>query len=434
MISFPYKKIIFLIGISIFIGVLIHPTLGFGITPTSSSYTVYNPVITEGFSSMTSGNFGLGQSFGQSVIGTSLSSSFRVWSGFQYFASAGSFTLSGAGGSNQAVLSWGVPEVFNGATIAGYEVGIGTTSGSYTFQDVGNVTSFTKTGLTNDTAYYFLVKAKSSSGVPLSFSNEATLTPTGTVTSPGGGGGGGGGSPAGYGSVIISGLAYPGATVFILKDGNIQTQTTADPGGAFNVLLSNVRATHYAIGVYAEDISGRKSSPYSFPITLADQVTITIANVFLAPTIGVDKRVVAQGEPIGIFGSSAPDTQVNIYVHSAHEFVERVTSNTQGAWFKQFDTSFLEIGDHNTFSRAVLSDRVTTTSLTVPFIVGTTSAPIETLDRSDLNNDGRVNITDFSMLLYFWQKIPSEESKADILKDRIVNSTDLSIMLYDWTG
>ncbi len=434
MTAFPYKKIIVAIVLSISLGTVLHPESSFGITPTSSSYTVYNPVITAGSASVASGNFGLGQSFGQSVIGSSLSSSFRVWSGFQYFASAGAFTLSGVGGPSQATLSWTVPEVFNGATIAGYEVGIGTTSGSYTFQDVGNVTSFTKTGLTNNTVYYFLVKAKTSSGIPLSFSNEVSVTPTGTVVVPGGGGGGGGNVSSGYGSVIVSGLGYPGATIVILKDGGIGAKTTADPGGAFNVLLSGIRATHYTIGVYAEDIAGRKSPPYSFPVTLADQVTVTIANVFLAPTIGVDKSVVAQGEPIGIFGSSAPQAQVNIYVHSAHEFVEKVTSNTSGAWFKQFDTSFLEIGDHSTFSRAVLSSQVTTTSLTVPFIVGTTSVPIETLGRSDLNNDGRVNITDFSMLLYFWQKTPPQGSKADILKDGIVNSTDLSIMLYDWTG
>ncbi|HEY0979852.1 MAG TPA: fibronectin type III domain-containing protein [Candidatus Paceibacterota bacterium] len=435
MTSFPYKKSIIAFALSISLGVLMHPENGFGITPTSSSYTVHNPVITSGFASMASGNFGLGQSFGQSVIGKSLSSSFAVWSGFQYFASAGTFTLSGVGGSSQAQLSWTIPEVFNGAVISGYEVGIGTTSGSYTFQDVGNVTSFTKTGLNNNTPYYFLVKAHTASGAPLSFSNEVSITPTGTITPPGGGGGGGGGgSSTGTGSVIVSGIAYPGATVVILKDGKIETQTTADPGGAFNVLLSSLRATHYAIGVYAEDTAGRKSPPYSFPVTLADQVTITIANVFLAPTIGVDKSVVAQGEPIGIFGSSAPNTQVNIYVHSAQEFVEKVTSTTTGAWFKQFDTTFLEIGDHSTFSRAVLSDQVTNTSVTVPFVVGTTSVPIETLGRSDLNNDGRVNITDFSMLLYYWQGTPPPGSKVDIIKDGIVNSTDLSIMLYDWTG
>lgn len=433
---FSYKKIVTRAFFILVLFSAFHVSKSFGISSSSSSFIVQQGVSTEGFSSISSGNFGLGQTLGQTVIGKSLSSSFQVWSGFQYFATAENFVLSGVGGANQGMLSWIAPEVFNGAVIAGYEVGIGTTSGSYTFQDVGNVQSFTKTGLTNNTPYYFIIKAHTPYGAPLSFSNEILITPTGTIDpGPGGsGGGGGGGDSSGYGSVAISGIAYPGATIVILKDGRIATQTVADPGGMFNVLLSEVRASQYVIGVYAQDSAGRKSPPYSFPVILTDKVTVTIANIFLAPTIGVDKSVVAQGEPIGIFGSSAPNTQVNIYVHSAQEFVEKVTANTAGAWYKQFDTTFLELGDHSTFSRAVLSEKVTNTSITVPFIVGTTSVPLETLGRSDLNNDSRVNITDFSMLLYYWQKTPPIGSKVDIIKDGVVNSSDLSIMLYDWTG
>jgi hypothetical protein len=45
-----------------------------------------------------------------------------------------------------------------------------------------------------------------------------------------------------------------------------------------------------------------------------------------------------------------------------------------------------------------------------------------------------VNIADFSILLYYWQKINPAKASADINKDGRVNITDLSLMLYDWTG
>lgn len=52
---------------------------------------------------------------------------------------------------------------------------------------------------------------------------------------------------------------------------------------------------------------------------------------------------------------------------------------------------------------------------------------------ADLNCDQKVNITDFSILMYYWQKQGSG-IKADINKDGIVNLVDLSIMFYWWTG
>jgi hypothetical protein len=52
---------------------------------------------------------------------------------------------------------------------------------------------------------------------------------------------------------------------------------------------------------------------------------------------------------------------------------------------------------------------------------------------ADLNCDGRVNITDFSILMYWWGK-KTPGVRADINKDGIVNLVDLSIMLYWWTN
>jgi hypothetical protein len=52
---------------------------------------------------------------------------------------------------------------------------------------------------------------------------------------------------------------------------------------------------------------------------------------------------------------------------------------------------------------------------------------------SDLNNDGKVNSVDFSILLAFWKtKGPFKNPKVDINKDGKVDSIDFSIMLYDW--
>ena len=50
---------------------------------------------------------------------------------------------------------------------------------------------------------------------------------------------------------------------------------------------------------------------------------------------------------------------------------------------------------------------------------------------ADLNGDGRVNLTDFSILLYYWG---TDDECADQNKDGTVDLTDFSIMMYYWTG
>lgn len=50
---------------------------------------------------------------------------------------------------------------------------------------------------------------------------------------------------------------------------------------------------------------------------------------------------------------------------------------------------------------------------------------------ADLNCDSKVNLIDFSILLYWWDR---ENPDIDMNKDRIVDLVDFSIMMYHWTG
>jgi hypothetical protein len=418
-------------------------SLGFAADFSSTSFVVKSPVISSGFKSASSANFGLGQSLTQTAIGKSTSANFQLWSGFQYYYLVKQNTLTATAGNGQVSLSWTVPATYLGIAAGDYEVGVGTVSGSYVFVDVGNVTSYTKTDLTNGNTYYFKIKAKTSAGTFLVFSNEASAAPAAPSTPPSTGGGGGGGGAAyvtpvasGNAVVIFKGLAYPGADVTVLKDGAVAATTIADSQANFQVQIANLATGIYSFSVYAEDTAGRKSTTVNFIQSLTSGVTTTADNIFLAPTIAVDHSIIKKGDTLGILGYSAPAAQVNVFVNSTQEYVEKVSAGTNGGWFKAFDTSFLDMGDHTTRSKAVKGELISVFSSAVPFKVGDKSveAPQTACGRSDLNCDGRVNITDFSILLYFWKKTNPSNQKADINGDSVVNLTDLSIMLYDWTG
>jgi len=261
-------------------------------------------------------------------------------------------------------------------------------------------------------------------------SNEKTATPT-APPPPSGGGGGGGYIPPAYGTVVIRGIAYPQSTVTILLDGNQVSSIKADGSAKFEVTLNNVGAGSRTVGVYSTDPNGRKSVTITFNVTVSTGTTITLTDVLLPPTIDISAVQLNKGEILRIFGQAAPQASVNVHVQS-EEIITKTITDSAGAYAIRFDTAKLTEDEHITKSRATVSDLVSPFSKVLQFIVG---RGIKQLKTTDLNKDGRVNIVDFSILLFWWN---TKQAKglgiADINGDGKVNIVDFSIMLFQWTG
>ncbi|MFH0852117.1 MAG: dockerin type I domain-containing protein [bacterium] len=423
---------------------------------TATSYKILDPVIAPGsFSSSTSYN--LHSVISQISIGTSSASAtgFGLSSGFLYFPTATVFSVLPTAGNGQVDLSWSASTGYLGWTVSGYDVGQSTVSGGpYTYTDVGNVWASTRSGLTNGTPYYFVVRAQDAFGNAISTSSQVSATPVapsaacgdGTCNGSetcsncpsdcgqcgGGGGGGGGGTPVPTGTkVILQGKAYPSSDITVLKDGQISAIIKADAQANFKAEISLASGGIYTFGLWAEDSAGRRSITFSFTTNVTSGMTTTVGGIFLPPTIDLSKTALQKGESLDILGQTAPQSEITISVNSAGEIIKTAKAGTDGVWFYTFDTSPLEEGSHNTRAKSASPDGLLSTfSQTLTFQLGktTTGCP-----RSpDINNDKRVNLIDFSILLYNWGK--PKNVASDLNCDGKVTLTDFSIMLYWWTG
>ena len=262
-----------------------------------------------------------------------------------------------------------------------------------------------------------------------------------TISAASGGGGGGGYISIIITQVTLTGRAYPLSKIVMLKDGQAAATTIAGPDAKFNVSLTGLSSGDYTFSVYGEDINQRRSTLFTFPVFITQGVITNISGIFIAPTIAVDKSEVKKGDNIAIFGQSAPSSDITIGVASEEAFV-KIKTDEDGAYLYDFDTASLEIGAHATRSKSSLDGQISSFSKTIGFKVGAKTVLAEitgkTSLKGDLNNDGKVNLIDFSIAAYWYKQALSAEFKTkeaeQLNGDGKIDIVDFSIMAYYWTG
>lgn len=257
---------------------------------------------------------------------------------------------------------------------------------------------------------------------------------------PGGGAAGGGpfipGSqtPTPTTKVVIIGKAYPYADVNILKEGKVIGIVPADSQGDFTFEVSEVTPGVGTFSFWAQDRYGLKSVALSLTFQVTANAVTTIRGAYLPPTIGLDKRAVKKGEVLKMFGQTISRADVFVHISSPEEIVEKIKSQPEGDWKLDFNTAPLKEEEFHT-AKALFQTEVAGSiiksafSQLASFYIGEGKPP--KIGSPDLNGDGKVNLIDFSILIYYWG---TKNPVADINADGIVNLADFSILIYHWTG
>ncbi len=235
--------------------------------------------------------------------------------------------------------------------------------------------------------------------------------------------------------VVFHGYAFPNSNVTVRQDGTIAVIVPADPAAKFDVELDNVTAGTHSYDLNATDAQGRVDRSSNFTITITAGTTTTLTGVFLGPTIAIDKDQAQLGDTVTMLGATVPQSTVSIVVNSETEHTFSANADSSGIWTYQFVTNDIGVGTHSARAKATSpTNEVSAFSDTVSFaVVEGPPQPCDGKRPGDLNCDGKVNITDFSILLYFWKQHAPSNARADTNNDGVVDIRDLSIMLFWWT-
>ena len=201
-------------------------------------------------------------------------------------------------------------------------------------------------------------------------------------------------------------------------------------------MLDEIARGVYTFGVYAIDDNDVKSSTFSTSFTVSGARATVLSNINVMPSIRVSPDPVNPGQTLTVTGYALPDAEITIENARRGSSLARTittTSNADGEWTTTIDTSALRNDTYQIRAMAERADgRETSWSAYTYYGVGQAAdVPLNT----DLNLDGRVNLTDFSILLFWWNSNGGDsEPPADINRDGRVNLTDFSILLFNWTG
>lgn len=217
--------------------------------------------------------------------------------------------------------------------------------------------------------------------------------------------------------VTFLGYSSPGAFITFFDNGSVAGTTSATSSGSFSKTLNNQLAGTHAFSIAVQDTVGRTTPDYGFIMNLQANAETVISNILLPTTIDVEA-----GQRARLFGAATPNTQVTVFVHST-QVTESFNAGSTGSW-SHYVSAPLEPGSHTAYGQiSTQGGLMSINSNTVNFEISCKIA--------DLDCSGRVDLVDFSILMYYWG---TSNITADINSDSIVDLTDFSIMMYYWEG
>jgi hypothetical protein len=240
-------------------------------------------------------------------------------------------------------------------------------------------------------------------------------------------------------SIIFKGYAHPLSVISLLHNGVIVGSSTALPDGSFTISMSGLSTGNYNFSLIATDSFGLKTSLFPISVFVPRNEEITVSNILLSSTISSNFSTVNFGSTLHFYGSALPGAVI-LAAFDEGLFYKATTSG-DGVWSLDIDSRVFRIGANHGDTFQYIKNDSSLKSDVLDFRVGhesvlrstSTSLHSDVITACDLNSDGLVNLRDFSIMSYWYNRKPFP-NKVDLNQDKDLTLFDFSILAYCWTG
>lgn len=248
--------------------------------------------------------------------------------------------------------------------------------------------------------------------------------------------GAGGGNQQFQSGVTIAGRTFPGAQVVVLKDGKDFAHPSVGGDGSWQTEASQLDRGSYGFSMFAVDSKSQMTARYNAVLAVTPKTRNTIGPVLMSPTLSAPGNRIEPGQKTTVSGYAISGEKVFLVVLTPTDPMQQplLTGTTlakgDGSWSMTLSTENFGKGTYDFKAQSQVTGKGDSL-FSADYLIGVGEAPKGVKGAADINHDGKVNLSDLSMLLAHWgQSYPM----VDLNGNGKVDLADLSVLLSKWTG
>jgi len=230
-------------------------------------------------------------------------------------------------------------------------------------------------------------------------------------------------------TIIFSGKAFPGGKMFMVDkdiryEKTVSQDTITNDDGTFYTSFIGILQGPHSFSLIIKDKEGRGSQTKFFNINTLVQ-DFVVKDLIIAPTVALVAYSVTRGTATVVKGYTTPQSGVVAEIDGIIK--KEAQAGQDGAYKLTIDTGPLEFGSHQMRLKQTLvgGKGESDYSPLKNFIVSRVLLP-----KADFNDDGAVDIRDWSIFLFHWgSKDMEKRMKIDLNNDGKIDISDFSIFV-----
>ena len=230
-------------------------------------------------------------------------------------------------------------------------------------------------------------------------------------------------------TIIFSGKAFPGGKMFMVDkdiryEKTVSQDTITNDDGTFYTSFIGILQGPHSFSLIIKDKEGRGSQTKFFNINTLVQ-DFVVKDLIIAPTVALAAYSVTRGTATVVKGYATPQSGVVAEIDGIIKKEAQVGQD--GAYKLTIDTGPLEFGSHQMRLKQTLAGGKGESDYSPlkNFIVSRVLLP-----KADFNDDGAVDIRDWSIFLFHWgSKDMEKRMKIDLNNDGKIDISDFSIFV-----